>query len=325
MTVATYPNVDDVLGPADTRFFGSRYADVAARLTDFEIGADSDGHSCATGLARVDIRGPWSRKGEVDQSPHLSTVDILSLTMQLVDATTAAVRGPAASSLYATRVGITAPTAPVDADLDRLPVEVEAHVGDGAIELAVSVAGFAVRMSAIAIPHPAAAMRPVAEPARRSVYADLFRQRVPTVTGVRLADDRPAGPPVGRATVTLPEAADGPAGGVDAVRGAGVNQVDAFVAALQLGQVLLYRQDRMKRAESDTLWMRRTTIEAVEPRAAVRHAELSVALEDSRLRELRGDTWRLATIAARLSGLFRIDCAVAHRVPAALATPGARR
>lgn len=102
---------------------------------------------------------------------------------------------------------------------------------------------------------------------------------------------------------------------IDTAPVAAVSMLDSFVTSLQLGQVLLYEADRVPRAESNTLWMRNTTISTDSPhRRAVGSFPVSVTLVDSRRIVARGETWRTATIFGACRGV-QTRCAVAHRIP----------
>src|SRR4029453_10928830 len=56
--------------------------------------------------------------------------------------------------------------------------------------------------------------------------------------------------------------------GLEAAYPQAPSALEHFVATLQLGQVLLYRLDNMNRADSNTLWMRKTRITLPHPAAA---------------------------------------------------------
>jgi Pseudomonas avirulence D protein (AvrD) len=91
--------------------------------------------------------------------------------------------------------------------------------------------------------------------------------------------------------------------------------VDTFVVGLQLGQLLLYELDSVTRAESNTLWMRRTLLEVGDQgRPRVASAPVSVRLEKSRLMEnTRRQIWRAADIVCEFQDIS-MRCSVAHQV-----------
>ncbi len=91
--------------------------------------------------------------------------------------------------------------------------------------------------------------------------------------------------------------------------------VDAFVTGLQLGQVLLYELDSMRRGASNTLWMRNTHMTLTEPGDdLIERVPLTTAIENPKLIEMSGGVWRTADIVAELGGT-RFTCAVTHQLP----------
>jgi hypothetical protein len=92
--------------------------------------------------------------------------------------------------------------------------------------------------------------------------------------------------------------------------------VDSFAVTLQLGQVLLYAVDGTSRGASSTLWMRHTTITAVQARARPvgGRFDTTTMLQDSRRLDANGGTWRTAAITGDCLGV-RTRCAVTHRLP----------
>lgn len=119
------------------------------------------------------------------------------------------------------------------------------------------------------------------------------------------------------AALTVDVAAVGRAGTgrIDAAPAGMASMLDSFVASLQLGQILLYEADGLTRAESETLWMRTTTVTAVEPHLrATGTFPVTASLIDSTRIVARGEPWRTATILGEGGGI-RTRCAVAHRLP----------
>jgi hypothetical protein len=90
--------------------------------------------------------------------------------------------------------------------------------------------------------------------------------------------------------------------------------IDCFVTALQLGQVLLYELDGVSRAESSTLWMRKTVLELVTAKPVTGPIPAHVVLEDSTLLNSRTGIWRSADIVTEFHGI-RLRCSVAHQIP----------
>lgn len=195
-----------------------------------------------------------------------------------------------------------APAQPIESGFESIPLAISFRHQLSSASSEVAVAGFTV-----AVKLKADGPRPQQAGEGRSVYRDVFRARVPQIGPIELG--------IGQARSTasiIPTGQQAHSALLDASKAESLNVIDAFVIVLQLGQVLLYDLDDLSRADSDTLWMRTTRIEARPGAADV--SDVTVILEGPRLRTLRNDPWRLATITGALGDLFTVSCGVAHRL-----------
>jgi hypothetical protein len=328
------PSIDDYLGPAEGRFFGHGYRRVHYDLAD---GVTVDGGGVH---ARVGVSYPadWSRKaGAADRVPHLSTLDALILGARFAETALHTAYGLDAAQTrraWLRRVDIRAGNTPYERGLDAVAVAARVAGTEPApcslcghrSTVDVRVGNMTLRCE---IEHEAVHGRP---PAQRDgggdgsgarLYGDGFRDRSAEIADLAIAGVESRA----RAAVTLASyaAARGacgpgrmarPADGLEAHYQPSLSMIESFVVSLQLGQVLLYELDGVARADSNTLWMRHTTIEATTPfRPAVAPVAATVSLQDSRRLTARGGTWRTATIVGHSPGL-RTRCAVAHELPA---------
>ena len=306
-------SLDDHLGPAESRFFGSGYRRVTYRLDHLET-ADA-------GLqARIAIGYPvdWSTKASKRAlAPHLSTVDALLLGARTGALALAGAPGLTAEgrrSAWLRRVDIKAASTPWESGLDALPVS--ATRGATSLETTTAatttvdsqVGSMRVRLQ---FAHPVGdgpterpTVEQLADETRRGPYGDAFalqRQRVDDLA-LDLAASR------ARATVDVVPLDDH--GSIPAV-----TMVDSFVVALQLGQVLLYQLDGVERGRSSNLWMRSATLSADAPCApAAGPVPVTAELADARLINKGGALWRTASVVGELAGV-RTRCAVAHQLP----------
>ncbi|MEV7866828.1 AvrD family protein [Streptomyces sp. NPDC088124] len=309
LPLVTLDSVDDFLGAREGRFFGEGFKRVHHSLTDITIG---DGTiSAAAGLK---IPGSWSRKGETNQRPHLSTLDVMLFGAQL-------------TGLYAAHTGRLGPDAPFtvrsltikagrkpqEDDLDTFEASgrLLGMADDGAITLECRIGLLTVRVEAAAgTGRPP--RDPAGEEARYATAAELpgvwnnapfgvpHRDRSQFLTSVDITADAS----VARADLGL--APDGEP-----------SMVDLFVSALQLGQVLLYSLDGVARSDSNTLWMRRTAIgpaDGTQP-SGNGYGRFQVALSEPRLLNGAQGSWRSADVVTTYAGQ-RLTCSVAHQLPA---------
>ncbi|MEU3064346.1 AvrD family protein [Streptomyces subrutilus] len=326
-----FDNVSDYLGAPERRFFGEGYKRARHRPAALTSGRDAATGAAptVTGTAAVTYPADWSRKGAVDQKPHLSTIDVLLLGVQLTEALLAGHRGLTDEDFrgsWLRRVRIKAGAVPVEDDLDAVPVaasltgERPSPDAGRTVSLVDAVVGaLTVRVE---LDHPDVRRAPAPAPdAGRAdrPFGAAHRQRRQSVEDVRVAPARCRATAAVRLTAW--DAAATPGSGTEGGHQPSAGLIDAFVVALQLGQVLLYELDGVSRADSDTLWMRSTLLEASSPHrppAAPDGGPHPVAAElrdATRLTTRRGETWRRADIAAELAGVS-VVCSVAHRLPA---------
>jgi Pseudomonas avirulence D protein (AvrD) len=330
------PQVDDYLGAAEHRFFGAGYRRVRYDYRPVRLSSTRAGQAeLETGLAIVYPRD-WSRKtAGTDLRPHLSTVDALIAAVQSAELLLTHALGLeplARRSLRVRTMRIKAGRVP-DEELGELAVRARLlgfeREPEGFVStVEATIGGMRVRC---AVEHPsavpAAAEADYAHPdlllggAEGRYYGAGFAHRAHLVHQVA------ADPRAGRASALV----DFP-GSLGAVEGAGPGEpgplrhgiegrwqpalglVDCFVTSLQLGQVLLYELDGLRRGRSNTLWMRGTELRAAaEPQPLRDGARLTTRLEDSRLLERADGVWRAADIVGELGGATT-RCSVAHKI-----------
>ncbi|MFG2880205.1 AvrD family protein [Streptomyces sp. NPDC048337] len=324
-------NVSDYLGAPERRFFGEGYKRAQHRLTGITHGQDAaagDTTPTLTGTAAVTYPADWSRKGDVDQKPHLSTIDVLLLGVQLTEALLAEHRGLGEEDFrgsWLRRARIKAGAVPVEDDLTAIPVAArlggEQPSPDPGRTVSVVDATVGALTIRVELDHPDVRRAPARPPltgAADRPFGDAYRQRRQSVEDVRVAPGRDSATALARLTAW--DLAAAPGSGTEGGHQPSAGLVDAFVVALQLGQVLLYELDGVSRADSDTLWMRSTLLEASSPHRPLTtpdggaHPVAAELRDATRLTTRHGDTWRRADIAAELAGVSVI-CSVAHRLP----------
>ncbi|GGV48951.1 AvrD family protein [Streptomyces griseoflavus] len=303
--LVTLGTVDDFLGAREGRFFGEGFKRVHHSLTGLTV--DDRGVTATAGL---EIPGAWSRKGDSTQRPHLSTIDAMLYGAQLAGLHAAHTRGLGPDAPFTVRsLTIKAGNTPQEDGLDTFAVSGRLldTADDGTTTMECRVGLLTVRVETTAgtpeaaRPHPGTASYANAAalpgPWNDAPFGVPHRDRRQLLTSVDVLPDAS----LARADLTL--APDGPA-----------SMIDLFVAALQLGQVLLYSLDGVARADSNTLWMRRTAIRPA-PGATAADGRFEVRLREPRLLHSGRGTWRSAEVVTDHAGL-RLSCAVAHLLPA---------
>ncbi|MGW7516946.1 AvrD family protein [Streptomyces sp. NPDC054796] len=325
LPLVTLRTVDDFLGAREGRFFGEGFKRVHHALTDIAV---EDGTITAT--AGLEIPGAWSRKGETTQRPHLSTIDVMLLGAQLTGlyAAHAGRLGPGTPFAVRSCV-IKAGRKPQEDGLDTFAVsgrlvESAAPAQDGTVS-DDGIVTMECRIGLLTVRIEAAVG--TGRPVRNSWPGDGTYGSAAELPGAW--NDAPFGVPHRErgqfltdveidtsACLARADLALSPGGETGEP-----TMVDLFVSALQLAQVLLYSLDGVARADSNTLWMRRTVIgPAAEGEGAGAagggKGRFEVALSEPTLLESAQGTWRSADVVSAYAGL-RLTCSVAHLLPAA--------
>lgn len=280
--LTTRLSIDDHLGPRERRFFGEGFKRVQQTLSNIEIGENE-----IRATAGVVFPREWSRKGDIDQRPHLSTIDVLLFGARLSELYLGGGLKPVLR-----RVQIKAGKAPEEENLEAF--EISARVKETVEYQGRLLTIFDCQVGSLTvtceIEHDKGE-RSDLEALELDVH-DLGKRQL--ITDVVLDGER------ARAQVDI----DG---------GETVSMVDTFVIGLQLGQALLYELDGVSRAESNTLWMRKTSLELIDSRPVTGPIEIEAVLEESRLLEAKTGTWRSADIVTEFHGI-RLRCSVAHQI-----------
>ncbi|GAB2715151.1 AvrD family protein [Streptomyces bullii] len=326
-------SIDDYLGPSETRFFSRGYQRAEYRVADVVV---TPAEAPDAGVrATVDVGYPadWSRKKDgTDLRPHLSTVDALVLGAQLAELHLAhgyGLDGPARTRMRLRKVVLRAGGAPQE-DLTGIPlaarlVRTEELPGRPARFLSVhdcTVGSLRVRCET----EHDIVTRALEEarhenldkalgPSEQRFWGGGFKDRRHFIRDVRVDLEAHAA----RADVHFAPELRGGREGIEGTGQPSVSLIDAFVVNLQLVQVLMYELDSMNRAESNTLWMMQTVLEAapaVTPLPDRPDAPITAraSLTGKRLLPLRGGIWRSVEIQGELAGIA-LRCGFAHELP----------
>ncbi|NUV61569.1 AvrD family protein [Streptomyces sp. CAI-85] len=325
-------SVDDVLGDRQGRFFGEGFKRVGYSLADITVvpedapgapgapgGSGTKGQVHAT--AGIHLPDTWSRKGETLQRPHLSTLDGMILAARLTGLYVAHARRLGADARFRVRgVRIKAGNAPDEEGLERFPVSARFRSavvsaesrGLSTTTMDCTIGAMSVQVEA---EHPTGVEHRAEGRYGDSAELDGLWNHAPFGVShherAQFLEDVVADASAGTADARLTLV-----DGQDVPKGQAPTAVDLFVCALQLGQVLLYELDDLTRAGSNTLWMRRTSIEVtpVPDGASGSDGRFRVLLGRSNALPTAEGTWRTARITASLGDL-RMSCDVAHLLP----------
>jgi Pseudomonas avirulence D protein (AvrD) len=335
-TQLAYRHIDDYLGPGETRFFSHGYRRATYDVRDVHIEPAAAGPQ-VTATVSVAYPADWSRKkAGHDLRPHLSTVDMLVLGAQLAELYLAhayALDAVAQAGAWLRRVTLTAGTSPQE-DLADIPAAatlretVPAPDADGGF-----VSTFDCRVGAMRGRYEVihTLNRRVDEGVRYATPDELLGPAAARYSGLGFTTGSQSvqGVTVDMAALTAEATAwlfpaAGVSAGLEGVYQPSVSMLDCFVVNLQLAQILMYELDSISRADSNTLWMLRTVLEAEHPdRPSGEPLAAHIKMTAKHLLPLRGGRWRNAEFIAQLGGVG-MRCSFAHELPTASQrhTPG---
>lgn len=324
-SVIELESVEDYLGPAKQRFFGNGYRRPTYRVQPVDTDNPSDL------VAAVDVTYPedWSlKRAGSDLRPHLSTVDVMILSVRSAEALLACLIGLTPVEVQGSmirKLSVRAGSRPEESLLG-LPLRAtlrntvpasdgEAGEADSTITVQVGV-----MQARVVLRHPARSASHVGaidfghfEERPSWHWGSGYRQDEQSIRAV-LADTESlsAHASIGlhhnSVCGTRASHAPGPA-----------TLIDAFVTLLQLGQVLMYELDQIERARSDTLWMQQLVLcpsatSASEEWTSEERTSAELRIAQHQLLDLPSGTWRNLNFEGE-SGGIAMTAAFAHRIP----------
>ncbi len=290
MELGYYKNIDDFLGVRQGRYFGDGYLKSSQIIRDFKIsgGLNALQISC---IGSVNLPDMWSQKGESQQKPHLSTIDVIEFALECLRQFRIGMRrGNELSTDLLSSISIVAGKSPVEDDMDAVPITGQILLDDEAGEvMMLNIANMDVTLR----------MRPETN----SYARGLTFSRQPVELGEVLLNTE------GMQASAMAYSSQGDAGGAWSLSA-------SFACALQLGQLLLYKLDKIDRAKSNTLWMKRTHISFSDLMPCIGGVQPIHAHLDDVLKYTKADgEWRRANVCAAFCNV-QITCRVTHCLPA---------
>ncbi|WP_169727317.1 AvrD family protein [Segniliparus rugosus] len=329
-------SIDDILGPSEKRFFGSGYRRVVYGMHDVGVTSAEDGQVHAEAAIGLSYPGSWSKKKDgKERRPHFSTLDALILGAELAELCLARSHGWGYDSedlarSWVRKVHIAAGAKPQE-DLESLQATATRKAApEIVLDDGFRVSVFSCRMGTmrvrLEVAHPHAPARSgqwsyqdrstALCPPEHRYYGDGFKAWRHEIVDVHVD---PAAPSARGTLHILPvdpeSAAAASTFGLEAAYGPSASLVDLLVAASQLTQAVLYDFDGIRRENSDTLWMRRTTATAEHPHRP--HTSDGVPVNATLVNPDRvvfgGDVWSTTDVIGTVGGVT-LESAIAHRV-----------
>ncbi|MCR8828000.1 AvrD family protein [Pseudosulfitobacter koreensis] len=298
MELGYYKSIDDFLGVRQGRYFGDGYLKSSQIIRDFGISGSLNALQISC-VGAVSLPAMWSQKGGTQQKPHLSTIDVIELALECLRQFRIGMRrGDELSTDLLSSISIVAGSSPVEEDMDALAITGQVLLDDEAGEvMLLNIANMEVHLR----------LRPRGHGVARGLT--FCRQPVElsevllNTEGMQASAMASSGGQVG-----VGQSRAGQSGGAWSLSA-------SFACALQLGQLLLYKLDKIDRTKSNTLWMKRTHISFSDLMPSGGGVQPIHAHLDDVLKYTKADgEWRRANVCAAFCNV-QITCRVTHRLP----------
>lgn len=323
--------IDDLLGPARDRFFGSGYRKVDHHLRDLEIETAADSSARVTAAATVGYPVDWARKDDgAVHAPHVSSVDALVFGVSLCEAYLAHRYGlddAQRARMWLQRVDMRAGSQPQEnlAGFNvhaRLKATGPVEGGRHRVRISVFECVIGTMKLRCAVMHEVTDRAPtdgsyrdvddVLGPADDRYYGGGYRGNQYDVRDVKLDN---ANTYAEAAVNSTPAPGPEPAAGLEGAYQPAVSMINSILLTAQLAEVILYRTDGIERGQSDTMWLRSISMESPDPRRpALGRFSGALAVTKNRTVELGGARWRILDTVAYCHGIEQTG-SVAHRLP----------
>lgn len=322
--------VDEILGAAEGRFFGSGYRRITQRILDLAwdpAASTPDGGPLAGrragGRAAISCPTDWSCKNGSAVAPHLSSVDALALSLRLVDAFLGNGYDGTdrrASGVWLRRFVMKSGGEPhldlgnVGLDVverERVPSQVRPGGWSSTFDCVVGN----IKVRCEVEQEADLAVRRLDAGGRLAVPAapdhSAYQDRIHHITDVTV--DVPSHSASGVARTVDAEPVTAAAGDVG---GGSSSLLDSMIVLAQLGQALLYRLDSLDRAQTNTLWMRRVDMWRNDPYQPLGvPMRCTTEVTRSSTVDLAGTRWRVSNMAGTCGGTT-VRYSVGHQLPA---------
>ncbi|WP_410646304.1 AvrD family protein [Amycolatopsis sp. cmx-4-54] len=322
-TARRFDSIDDQLGPRADRYFGDGFKRVSHQITNAVLDTRD---SSITAHARLRYPPDWSSKtSDVLRTPHLSSLDVAALAVQLADLYFTATFGltdEQRRGLTIRRLTVKAGSSPqqqlTDVSMSAQRVVTKSDTHAALTRLTGNVGGLATLCEVVhprhlhvrtSGPRIVSAEKALGDPAHR-YFGTGFQTRDHELRDVVVAENHT----VVSATARVMGAEIHPNGIAGRYQPA-ITLIDGMIVLAQLAQSLLYDLDDVDRGDSNTLWLRKFDVVGPPPHQRLGTPfRASASVTRTGLVNFAGGTWRTSSWRALFSGLH-FQFRLAHELP----------
>ncbi|MCZ1179792.1 AvrD family protein [Acinetobacter pittii] len=294
MNLSFFKEVDEFLGDKNTRYFGAGYINSSHDIYNFQYESDDIETNKFSCLGKVVLPQTWSIKNNGSQKPHLSTIDIIELALLTFDQLIQAIHNRTICyKKLIHKMVIRAGKSPIESEFDKIVISgsVSKEDRDNNV-MNLNISNMSIE---ILYKNDVSKIEP-------SEFEEYLKTPLEINDVMINVDELKASALVNNKRILNENVEPW-------------STSCLFSVGLQLGQILLYQLDSISRAESNTLWMKKTEIHFLSDRPNMDASHPIFTRLDNVRRYKAGDhDWRKADIYSIL-GNTKIICSVTHQLP----------
>lgn len=316
-----FSTVDEILGPSENRFFSSGYRCSEHKVSNLAFPELGENNCCLEATVSLFYPPNWSVKNVgMDVTPHLSTIDMLVLAMQMVETHLSFHFGLSMDDLDTNPVNelaIHAGTKPQE-NLNDIPVSLmlrrcEEKADDSSKKVSTYECRVGLMRAVCQIEHTfyrkdnnKIEINSLDNINIKKRYYGLgYKEQKHILSAVYLDMANLTADAQVEFIFSKEEA--------QVITPEKVSYIDVFVTCAQLAQVLLYSLDGLSRSETSTLWMIRANF-SEDAGEIKNHDKVKTLISTSQIIELNGKQWRNAEVLGTL-GNKKAKITFAHALP----------
>ncbi|PKE29916.1 hypothetical protein CWS43_14315 [Rahnella sp. AA] len=316
-----FSSVDEILGPSENRFFSSGYRCSEHKVSNLTFPEPGENNCCLEATVSFFYPSNWSVKNAgMDVTPHLSTIDMLVLAMQMVETHLSFHFGLSMDDLdtnHVNEIAIHAGTKPQE-DLNDIPVSLVLRrsvekTDDSSRKVSTYECRVGLMRAVCQIEHPFCGKENNKTEInsldnlniKKRYYGLGYKEQKHILSAVYLDMANLTADAQVEFIFSKEES--------QVITPEKVSYIDVFVTCAQLAQVLLYSLDGLSRSETSTLWMIRTNF-SEDAGEIKNHDKVKTLISTSQIIELNGKQWRNAEVLGTL-GNKKAKITFAHALP----------
>lgn len=301
--------VDDILGKYEERYFGKGHKNTSYELVE---GIDlNDLKGMLKGVAKIAQYNSWSHKKGTSLKQHLSTIDgIILATMIAEDYIDKKYKEIQSEKLFLSTFDIKAGVCPIE-DLENIPLLIKTVIAEKEyFDFRIDILGMRVQL------------------VFKQIEANYDEGELPKTTSVHyhanhlknIKNDLENIVFLNSSSlecdITRQENNRCNYSGISSLTANSVSLVEWLVVFSQLGQLLAYNFDNMKRQDSETLWMRRVKARITEPFNYHQKVEAVGRVSKALLLTKGAENWRMFDmVGCTTNQKIHFEAKVAHVLP----------